>query len=587
MCRVRQSLAICLVAGAVCHGKLQAQILPFQSYVVRDGLVSNYVTALCQDSRGYIWIGTDNGISVYDGTEFKTFTTTDGLPNLFITTIVEQRGKPGAMWIGTIAGGIVKFDGETFSSISVGDNSVGALHEDINGTLWCSTRDHVFRVKNDSAAVSENIPGGGYDIQSVGDSVVVFLGRTEVLLYHLQKRTVQKHLLGFAKNGFTSSMLIDTDGTIWMVASTRRLGRIGRDGISFRQLPITFVLSENIPSRIIDDGGGTLWVTLPEGILRVDKATGASTIIREPGKPHTILSGPIILDREENVWIGTTADGLLKLTDQRILYVPIDPVSVGSFNLAAASDAHGHVWISTSSGLWEVFRSNSGEWKKYQHYTKPRASGILVDPMGRLWELETAKNQYHFYTITSRENAPSTLGKIGSISASTFERGTTPGYTFTVDNKNHGWFTVHPIGLVEIDIQTKRALRQFKPADGLLDDLPRALLADRKGNVWSGTWTTGLNVLQPGADTFRTVSEFAGLPGSGVRSLHEDREGTLWIGTRYNGIVRYDGVKFTGLSIEDGLLSNAVWCIAETDQRIWCGTDVGMESVRKATGTLL
>lgn len=579
-------LLITVLCVALFAATIRAQEYSFQSYLVRDGLPSNYITALCQDARGYLWIGTDNGLSVYDGTEFKNFTTTDGLPNLFITDIIEQRGKHGSMWIGTIAGGIVKFEGGVFTSIPVGDNSVAALYEDISGTLWCSTPDRVFQVEHGSASAVAGIPGGGYEIHGLGDSVVVLLGRSEILFYHLQNRTIQKQPLNLAAGEFTSPILVDSDGIIWTVTSTRRLGRISADRVSFHELNSTFTLSPNLPSRIIDDGRGSLWVTYPGGILRVDKATYTSTILRGPGKAHTILSGPIILDREENVWIGTTGDGLLKLADQQVLYIPLGQVSSNSFNLAATTDSSGHIWILTYTGLWEVYRSNSGEWKKHRHISESRSSGILVDHEGRLWELEVPRNLYHVYAITTRQNAPSILRRIGSISARTFGR-VNPGYTFTLSDKNRGWFAVDPVGLMEVDIQSGRVLRRFKPSEGLFDDKLRALLADREGNIWSGTWTAGLNVLHPGVDTFRAVKEFPGLPGSGVRSLHQDREGAVWIGTRYNGLVRFKGGTFTGLSVKDGLLSNAIWCIAETDQRIWCGTDVGMESVSKATGMLL
>ncbi|MBI1806968.1 MAG: hypothetical protein HYR76_07955 [Ignavibacteria bacterium] len=584
MLPIRQAFFLtAFVVLVVFTAKVAAQEFHFQSYVVHDGLPSNYITALCQDSRGYLWIGTDNGLSLYDGTEFRNFTTTDGLPNLFITTIFEQRRKPGTMWMGTIAGGIVRLDGDKCISIPVGDNNLVALHQDATGTLWCSTRDHVYQIRNDSAVIFQVVSDRITDIQSMGDSVVVFLGRSEILFYQVQGHTLRRRRLGLTGNEFASTMLVDNDGIIWVITSKGRLGKMSLEGLSFRQLQSTFVLSENLPSNIIDDGRGTLWVTPPAGILRIDKATYASTIINEPGKRFTILSGPIILDREKNMWIGTSGDGLLKLTDQRVIRIPIDGISAGSANLSATSDTNGHIWLLTYAGLWEVYRSNSGEWKKHQHYPKPRAGGILVDPKGRLWELETELGQYWCYEIIPQQNAPSKLKRIGSISVGS-PGGVTPGLTFTITDKNRGWFAVNPTGLVEVDVQHAQVLRRFSSAEGLFENPPRAVLVDREGNVWSGTWTTGLNVLHHGAETFRAVLEFPALSGSGVRSLYEDREGSLWIGTRYSGLVHYQHGKFTGTSVKDGLLSNAIWCIAETGDRVWCGTDVGLESVSKATG---
>ena len=103
----QQSL-LCL-SGLLCLANpVFCQTLPFHRYTTGDGLPSNHITTLFQDSRGYLWIGTDNGLSRYDGTEFKNFTTADGLSNLYITDIIESRKQPGTFWIGTIAGGLVK-----------------------------------------------------------------------------------------------------------------------------------------------------------------------------------------------------------------------------------------------------------------------------------------------------------------------------------------------------------------------------------------------------------------------------------------------------------------------------------------------
>src|ERR1051326_3650229 len=584
MIPTRQSfLLTAFVALALLTSSVAAQELSFQSYVVRDGLPSNYVTALCQDSRGYLWIGTDNGLSLYDGTEFRNFTTTDGLPNLFITTIFEQRGRPGTMWVGTLAGGIFRLDGNKCTSVPVGNNNILAFHQDGTGTLWCSTEDHVYRMRGDSAAVFEDLPDHIIDIQSVGDSMVVFLTRGEILFYCIQNHTIDRRGLGLAPGEYTSPMLADSNQTIWLITSKGRLGRITPTGVSFRQLQSSFNISEGVPSKMIDLGNRGLWFTLPEGILRIDKATYANTIIGEPGKRYTILSGPIMLDREQNVWIGTTGDGLLKLTDLRVLRIPLGQVCSGSFNLSAASDTSGHIWVSTHTGLWEVYRSNAGEWMKHRHTIRPRDSGILVDPKGRFWELETAPGEYLCYEIISRQHAPSELKRIGTISVGPGGKAT-PGFTFTITGKDRGWFSVGPPGLVEVDIQSSQVLRRFSSAEGLFDNAPRAVLVDREGTVWSGTWSTGLNFLAQGSERFRAVLDFPPLSGSGVRSLYEDHEGSLWIGTRYGGLVRHRNGMFTGISMKDGLLSDAIWCIAETGDRVWCGTDVGLESVSKATG---
>ena len=89
--------------------RILSQEIPFHSYSVKDGLISNSINSICQDSRGYIWIGTSDGISVFDGRLFTNYTTNDGLANNYVSDILEDNRYPGIMWIATIGGGISKY----------------------------------------------------------------------------------------------------------------------------------------------------------------------------------------------------------------------------------------------------------------------------------------------------------------------------------------------------------------------------------------------------------------------------------------------------------------------------------------------
>ncbi len=80
----------------------QCQTLPFRRYTTKEDLPSNRITSLFQDSGGFLWIGSDEGLSVYDGVTFKTFTVLDGLPNPFVTRIIESNIHPGTLWIATV-----------------------------------------------------------------------------------------------------------------------------------------------------------------------------------------------------------------------------------------------------------------------------------------------------------------------------------------------------------------------------------------------------------------------------------------------------------------------------------------------------
>jgi ligand-binding sensor domain-containing protein len=131
-----------------------SQILPFESYTVKDGLPSNRITAIHQDSRGYIWVGTNNGLSVYDGARFTNYSTVNGLSNNWITDIAEDPREPGTLWIGTIAGGVNRLKRGRIASFRQGadnpTNSIGSITIDASGAAWAIATHRVYRIYNDS-----------------------------------------------------------------------------------------------------------------------------------------------------------------------------------------------------------------------------------------------------------------------------------------------------------------------------------------------------------------------------------------------------------------------------------------------------
>ncbi|MBI3189999.1 MAG: hypothetical protein HYZ33_05060 [Ignavibacteriales bacterium] len=134
-----------------------SQVLPFQLYTMRDGLASTLVSSVMQDSRGFLWIGTMDGISVFDGREFRNYTLADGLPFSRVNDIIESKKHPGTMWIATNGGGICHFVDGTFSSFRVGStpisNRVNTLLEDHAGILWCGSDEGLYQRSGDSVVL--------------------------------------------------------------------------------------------------------------------------------------------------------------------------------------------------------------------------------------------------------------------------------------------------------------------------------------------------------------------------------------------------------------------------------------------------
>src|SRR5260370_2518245 len=137
--------------------------LPLRHYGVYEGLPHSNARFIFQDSRGYLWVGTGDGLGRFDGYRFTSYDTSDGLGHSFINAITEDR--QGRIWVATNGGGISCLIDWTPSNLSAGDkastprqkfvsfevsdlvetNRVNALLFDSKGRLWCATDGGLYR----------------------------------------------------------------------------------------------------------------------------------------------------------------------------------------------------------------------------------------------------------------------------------------------------------------------------------------------------------------------------------------------------------------------------------------------------------
>jgi ligand-binding sensor domain-containing protein len=108
-----------------------------RTYTQAHGLPSNYITALHQDRAGFHWIGTDRGLSRYDGKSFRTYTPGDGLPSPLIYSVFES--SEGVLWVGMHDGGAARLVADRFvpvkGGVSVPFRTVGAIGELMDGSI--------------------------------------------------------------------------------------------------------------------------------------------------------------------------------------------------------------------------------------------------------------------------------------------------------------------------------------------------------------------------------------------------------------------------------------------------------------------
>ena len=113
----------------------------FATFTTEDGLAGDQVMSIVEDREGHLWFATEGGASRYDGEKFVPFTAQDGLATDKVRSILED--SRGDLWFGTWGGGVSRYDGEQFVTFTtddgLGSNAVWSILEDREGHLWFGT----------------------------------------------------------------------------------------------------------------------------------------------------------------------------------------------------------------------------------------------------------------------------------------------------------------------------------------------------------------------------------------------------------------------------------------------------------------
>lgn len=567
-----------------------AQMLSFERYTIRDGLASNWVTTIFQDSRGYLWVGGDGGLVVYDGFTFKKYGTDDGLPVGHVWKITESKKTPGIIYIGTHGGGLTRFENGQFRSTKLGpdrrDNIVTKIVEDDRGVVWCGTVWGLYRVEDDSVEFI-SVPDDSGTVPAIVTSQngdVLFTSNIYPRLYtykQAEKKVISQDF-SIAGQGI-ASLYEDENGQLWFGSSTGELHRSdGQAILATKKLGGTWI------RQIQSDGDGRLWLATSTGLLSVKTAgfpeTGVVRYTAANGLPNTDIE-TCMLDRENNLWVGYARDGLVKWSERNIRSFPLTFYRSSAYGNNAIYDARGRMFVVSDSNFSEIWQAKNG-WQLRHHRLDTAKYSIAersvdIAPDGTLW-LSHLNGWYTGYTIEPNGDRASMLKLIAALEpGKDVEVGAPIG--MKIDEKNQLWASLWRKGLLQVDLNTGTQVA-FWPVDELIKGgTVQDVYFDAHQRQWVGTYRDGVYMLSEKEGALAVKRHYTtddGLASNSIRSVMGRKNGELWLGTRFDGISVYKYGQFRTISTRDGLLNNAVWALAEdASGRVWVGTSVGIQAI--------
>jgi signal transduction histidine kinase/ligand-binding sensor domain-containing protein/DNA-binding response OmpR family regulator len=600
----------------------QNKQLHFTNLDTRNGLSENNVTSILQGSKGFMWIGTRDGLNRFDGTSFKIYRNRykdfSSLSNDYIIDLAEDRH--GNIWIGTNEGGLNKFDRKKNrfyrythhenDKNSISGDHINKIATDQDGTLWLATNnglDH-FDPKRGSVVAH-------YVTNSTSETSISTNAVTTVLIdsksniwagtqYGLNlfdrktktfRRFVANNTKGSISGNSVTSVFEDSKKRIW--AGTYDAGLNLYDGHggfkTFKNDPLRNSLAHDDVKAISEDDTGNLWIGTENGGLSVlNLKTGQfSTHQHDDVNQRSLTNNSIDVikrDKDGNMWIGVYSGGINLYSKQSSKFAHYSHSSSNSisnnFVLCFYEDYQNNIWIGTDGGGLNLFNKKSGQFTSYQQNGQANSiSGNYVlavksDKAQNLWIGTWGDGLSSYNPKTGKfsrfKNDPQDQRSLSSNNI----------YAITPATGNNMWIGTFGGGLDLYDAEKKQFIHfqhNSNDPNSISSNLITALITDKKGKLWIGTNDRGLNRYDQKTNKFTRFTSGKtnrDLSDNTVTDVLEDRNGILWI-TTFAGLNRFDPKTstFEVFSTRNGLSNNYTKAvIQDANGMLWISSNGGL-----------
>lgn len=578
----------------------------FRNLSIVDGLSQSTVFDIAQDTLGYMWMGTQDGLNRYDGKSFTTYRPLNGnshsLQSKYIRSVFLD--SKGLLWIGG-NNGISKYNyaSDNFVNFYLPNKSgewyISSIVEDKEGVIWAgSSSGQIFYLKKGATNFkylnSKEISIKTQKINKLlakDDRLYIGAGNG---LYSIQLNTkmLQKINLNGIKHSI-NDLLLDGD-KLWIGTEGAGLLRYRIQDSTLKQylhksIDKKSLADDNVRS-LRKDTEGHLWIGTFYGLSILDTSNNnfknyfhSSTI------PYTISQNSvrsIYCDKQGGMWIGTYYGGVNYYHHNDIKFNLLNfnsgPLSLnGEVVNVIKEDQKGNFWIGTNDqGLnyWDRKKNNISYFSHDESVRNTLSSNnikaIIFDENQKLL-IGTHNAGLNYFNPITGENI-----KYKHSNDNPESIASNMVYALLRDHKNRIW------------VGTRSGLDLFNPLDGkfshyyldkvgnrLTSDVITYLMEDSQQRIWIGT-NKGINVFYPENMLFDPLTDVNGkenISNSIITCITEDQKGRIWIGTR-NGMKRYDEkTGFKEYNTTDGLPNNVIYGILVDDEgSLWISTNNGL-----------
>lgn len=539
----------------------------------KQGLSQSVVNCMLQDSRGFMWLGTQDGLNRYDGNKIDVYVSdledSLSLAGNYVTNIIED--KQQHLWIGSPNNGIsvyfpqtnnfkrIVFDKEDKSSIA--DNSIKNLFYGSDGLVWATTTQGLTSINPQNFNLKNYFLNSDTKLDSMNSEIILAI-----------EKPIENEILVFTSSGI-SKLNINTGlftAIPWAESESLRISNAVFDNSQF-----IYLSTQKNGVKVID-----------VNTLKVVKNNTEKIIqsLYSAGNPFVVTSA--YTDSAGLSYLGTDRKGVLIIDEKKNKFKTINSSqesgSLLSDNVNSVYfDSSGLMWVATDLGV-DFLQLGKLKFNTIAKQSfEPGAllsndiMSILVD--GNKLLLGTSSNGLCIIDQTHGNQIPLPkgimYGSLGGVLG------------LLKDSNGNYWLGTWGGGLVKLNLQ-KNSFKQFTSTNSFLNGRNITCLLENKNSIWIGSYEDGLYKIDKTDETFSKFTTNNGLSSNSIFCLSIEKNNKLWIGTNGGGINIFDIKKNTvqllknSESNQNSISSNTINCIYfDNKDVVWIATDNGLNKL--------
>jgi len=616
-CRLKiKALFIILSLFTICT-YAQKPDIKFDNVNKDNGLSNNIVKAITQDSYGFLWFGTKNGLNKFDGTNFNVFyhdiDDRNSLPDNFVTSIADK--DDSTLLIGTYTGNIALFNKNTelfnndinrlMEKAGIISSPISKILIDNNSSVWISTlgagllkldleNNSIEIIDDKTYANLSSVIISDFEFDNNGFIWLATQGKY-ICVFHPNEKKIEQiphdETLQNNRKSFGKQLFIDNNNRIWLGTETNGLYQFDINTKTFKQFLteensalgsnfITAIEGDKKYLYIGTDGGGLCVFDYNKMAYSYNKDDATQTSI------STDAIWSLYLSKDGNLWVGTFSEGVDIVNPQKTAVKTFSRTAYGKNAienksvLAICMDEDSTLWIGTDGYGLRKLNLGSDKIELINTFSDgnkcPKVvKSIFLDSEHNIWIGSYAQG---LYLANKKINAhKKIIDKLKNESI----------WDIMEDADGNLWFGTLYSGVFKYNLQSKKTVHYLNnPNDksSISSNTINVIFEDSKKNIWIGTESGGINLYDKLKDNFTQLktdtSNSYSLRCNTIRSIAEDNKGNLWFGTATGGLSRLLNFRtntFIHFNTKTDFVSNSIAdIIVGKDDDLWISTDKGL-----------